>query len=202
MARRPVPRLRPRLRVVGDRDHDDLIAAARRQEEDAVVELIRRCEDRIAGALVAAGLRVGDPLYADAENQALLGIWQQFPNYRGEAAPCSWMYAIARRTAASRTIDPEARERRRQDRHRATTTETDLLSEPIEPTIADRDLLDRVLARLDDQEREVLVLRLVLELTTSETAELLFLSEGGVKTRLHRAKKEALRIARQLQDDP
>lgn len=188
-----------RLRIAGGCDHADLVEAARRQDEHAVMELIRHCEDRIAGALAAAGLRVGDPLYDDAQNQALLSIWQHFPSYRGEASPCTWMYSIARRVAASRTIDPEVRERRRAERHRASVSRVDLVAAPPEDELVEQDLLHRVLDRLEDEYREILILRMVLELSTSETAELLFLSEGGVKTRLHRAKREALRVAREFE---
>lgn len=190
------------LLAVGAQTSDALVQAARRGDGDAVVELIRRCERSIAAGLVAAGLRSSDPLFGDAQNQALFTIWQQFAGFQDGAQPCSWMYGVARRTAASRTIDPEVRERRRQERHRAMTTPDELEVRPSDDELAGQDLLAEVMRRLDDEDREILVLRVVQELSTKQTAEILFLSEGGVKTRLHRAKKAALAIARQLEASP
>ncbi len=184
--------------ALGAQSTERLVRAARAHDEDAVVELIRRCEAMIAAGLAAAGLNRYEPLYPDAQNQALLTIWQQVDNFRGESDPCSWMYRIARRSAASRTIDPEMRERRRQEHHQTMTAPSDLLGASQEDDIVERDLLAEVMSRLDEQDREIIVLRVVQELSTRETAELLFLSEGGVKARLHRAKKSAVAIVKQL----
>lgn len=195
MGRRRVVR---QLLVVGGQSSDALVQAARQDDGDAIMELIRRCEQSIAAGLLAAGLRPSDPLFGEAQNQALLTIWQQFR--RSEAGqPCSWMYRVSRRIAASRTIDPEIRERRRQDRHRLMTTTDELEVSSSDDRVVARDLLDEVLRRLDPDDREILILRLVQELSTSQTAELLYLSEGGVKARLHRAKKAALAIVRQIE---
>lgn len=187
------------LLAVSAENTDALVRAAHQDDSDAVVELIKRCERSIAAGLAAAGLRSSDPLFLDAQNQALFTIWQQFSRFRGESEPCSWMYRVARRTAASRTIDPEMRERRRQERHRAMTTLDELEVRASDDHIVGHDLLAEVLRRLSSEDREILVLRLVQELSTSQTAELLYLSEGGVKARLHRAKKAALAIVRQLE---
>ena len=45
-----------------------------------------------------------------------------------------------------------------------------------------------MIAELPEAHRTVLLLRDIEELTTRETADLLGLSEGAVKTRLHRAR--------------
>jgi RNA polymerase sigma-70 factor, ECF subfamily len=49
-------------------------------------------------------------------------------------------------------------------------------------------LLEECLERLPQGNREVMVLRDVLELDTAETAEMLGLSEEAVRVRLHRAR--------------
>lgn len=195
MGRRRVVR---QLLAVGGQSSDALVRAARQDDGNAIMELIRRCEGSIAAGLVAAGLRPADPLFADAQNQALLTIWQEFSRSQADQ-PCSWMYRVARRAAASRTIDPEMRERRRQERNRLMTTTDELEVRSDDSRIADRQLLEEVLRRLSADDREILILRLVQELSTSQTAERLYLSEGGVKARLHRAKKAALVIIRQIE---
>ncbi len=51
-----------------------------------------------------------------------------------------------------------------------------------------RQLLERLLAEIPDEDRTVLVLRDIEGLDTRQTAEHLATSEGAVKTRLHRAR--------------
>jgi RNA polymerase sigma-70 factor (ECF subfamily) len=58
-------------------------------------------------------------------------------------------------------------------------------------------MLQRALRRLDQADREVLVLRDLEELGGDETARLLGLSVGAMKSRLHRAR---LRLAAQLRE--
>lgn len=178
-----------------------LVQDARQHDEDAVVELIKRCERLIAAGLAAAGLNPAEPLYGDARNMALLTIWQQFDRFEGSGEPCPWMYQIARRSAASRTLDPEIRERHRRERHHILTSPDELVASPPENEVADRDLVNVVLGRLNADDREILLLRVVQGLSTKRTAEVLFLSEGGVKARLHRAKKAAAAIVRQLEHE-
>ena len=182
-------------------DVDGLIDAARAQDDDAIVELIRRNEASIAAGLQAAGLHRLDPLYEDAQSQALLTIWQRFPSFRGDAAPGTWMYQIAKRTAMSRIVEPERRERRRRDRNMATTIASELTHGNGDDEVVDRDLLRWLLTELDARDREILLLRVGLELSTKETARLLHLSEGGVKTRLRRAKRAAVALVARGQDE-
>ena len=67
------------------------------------------------------------------------------------------------------------------------------LTAPVDPpvadlaAVADRDLLDRALARLDPGQRAIIVLRFYLELTLPEAAEALDIPLGTAKSRLHRA---------------
>ena len=65
-------------------------------------------------------------------------------------------------------------------------------SETFLETLARRDVLEKALARLSPEEREVLVLRELEGLSGKETAELMELSLNAMKSRLHRAR---LRLA-------
>ena len=53
--------------------------------------------------------------------------------------------------------------------------------------VADRDLLDRALARLEPEERAVVVLHFYLDLPLSRVAEMLGIPGGTAKSRLHRS---------------
>jgi RNA polymerase sigma factor (sigma-70 family) len=105
--------------------------------------------------------------------------WRKFDPRRG--TPRAWLLAIARSTALD-WFRADARRRRREERA------TEL------PRAEDHDFgegfspaLDAALRELTAGEREVVALRVVLELDGDETARLLGLSSTAVSTRLHRA---------------
>ncbi len=162
--------------------------------------LIRRCARRIAAGIEIAGVGRHEADFDDAQNQALLEIWAQFPTVRDDDAVCGWMHRIARRTTASRIIDPAVRHRRR--------TERVVQLEPrrTEPgpgdAVARRDLLGAVLGRLSVEHREVLVLRYLEGLSEAETAELLGVAVKTVSSRTTRAKRAAITALDQLEAIP
>ena len=53
--------------------------------------------------------------------------------------------------------------------------------------VADRDLLDRALARLEPEQRAILVLHFYLDLPLPKVARLLGIPGGTAKSRLHRS---------------
>lgn len=137
--------------------------------------------------------------------QALLQLAVVMLGDRGAAedAVQDAFVALHRHGAALR--DPEASEAylrsavlnrcrswmRRQVAHRAPRPLGLVQSEPVDPerTTVDRDELGSVVAHLralPRRQREVLACRHVLELSVAETARLLGISEGSVKTHAHR----------------
>lgn len=83
---------------------------------------------------------------------------------------------------ARRRGSRRARERREQDRHLRV-----VWSEPFEEGTADRHRLVAALARLSSRQRAVAVLRFYDDRSEQETAALLGISTGSVKTHSHRA---------------
>ncbi len=177
----------------------DLVGLARGGDADAVVALIRRCSARIAAGIEIAGVARHDADHDDAHNQALFEIWQRIDTLRDDDAVCGWMHRIARRTAASRIIDPAIRHRRRAERVAA------LEPRRTEPgpgeAVARRDLLGAVLGRLSLEHREVLVLRFLEGHSEAETAELLGIGTKTVSSRTTRAKRAALTALDELERD-
>jgi RNA polymerase sigma-70 factor (ECF subfamily) len=152
----------------------------------AFEQLVAEYGDRVYGI----ALRItGSP--SDAEEvmqEAFLLAFRSWSEYRGEAAPTTWLYRIAVNAALMRV-----RARR----------PVELLSEqPESLEIADwsadasravlRGELQREIeegiARLPEDLRVTLVLRDVEGLSTAETAAALGIEEGAVKSRLHRAR--------------
>jgi RNA polymerase sigma-70 factor (sigma-E family) len=60
--------------------------------------------------------------------------------------------------------------------------------------LADREALKGALHALPEQQREILVLRFFFDLSVSQTAEILGIPEGTVKSSVHRGKRQLLQL--------
>jgi RNA polymerase sigma-70 factor (ECF subfamily) len=107
-------------------------------------------------------------------------LWSRFDPHRGSAR--TWLLGIARTTALD-WFRSESRRRRRE--------EAAALPERVEETFVEglSPELETALATLSAGEREVLALRIVLELDGEATARVLGISPTAVSTRLSRALK-------------
>ena len=173
----------------------ELVRRACEGDQDAFYCLVRPCERAI---YVAAVSILNNP--ADAEEvaqEAVLKAFTHLAGFRAEAKFSTWLIQI--------TIN-EARLRLRKDRRhlyesldeRRTDAEGDydpkdfadwreIPSEELKRGEL-KNALQRAIATLAPKYREVLLLRDVQSLSTEETAEILGISEGNVKTRLLRAR--------------
>lgn len=178
----------------------ELVDLARRQDEDAVVALIRRCTRRIVAAIEIAGVSRRHADFDDAQNQALLEIWRQMPSLRDGEATCGWMHRIARRSTASRIIDPAVRHRRRTERYLSLVSDDGHEPGPAE-TVARHDLLGQVLSGLSPEHREVLVMRFLEGYSEAETADLLDIPIKTVSSRTSRAKRAAMDLVNAIEGE-
>lgn len=121
---------------------------------------------------------------ADAEDvlqQTWLNVYRSLGRFRGESSFATWATRIAVHEAIAVA------------RKRPLVAEvTDETSDVTPESEVDRAelgaLLERCLATIPQGNREVMVLRDVLEMNTAETAALLGLSEEAVRVRLHRGR--------------
>lgn len=108
--------------------------------------------------------------------------WRRFDPSRG--TPQAWLLAIARSTALD-WFRTDTRRRRREERvaaeHAREEAADAALGEGFSPA------LEEGLRTLSTGEREVVALRVVLELDSAETARLLGITATAVSTRLQRA---------------
>ena len=113
--------------------------------------------------------------------ETALERWQRFDPRRGTHR--AWLLAIARSTALD-FFRADSRRRKREERADAREPRGDL-----EPAFGEgfSAELEEALRALSAGEREVVALRVVLELDGEETAALLGISVTAVSTRLHRA---------------
>jgi RNA polymerase sigma-70 factor (ECF subfamily) len=173
----------------------ELIRRVCQGDKEAFYGLVRPYERAV---YVAAVSILNNP--ADAEEvaqEAVLKAFTHLAEFRAEAKFSTWLIQI--------TIN-EARSRLRKDRHRlyesideprrdeegdySPKDFADWREIPSETLKRDelRNALKRAVASLPLKYREVLILRDIKNLSIEETAEILGISEGNVKTRLLRAR--------------
>ena len=109
-----------------------------------------------------------------------LRLWTRFDATRGSAR--TWLLGIARTTALD-WFRAESRRRRREEAAALPERVEEAFVEGLSPA------LESALASLSAGEREVLALRVVLELDGDATARVLGISPTAVSTRLSRALK-------------
>jgi RNA polymerase sigma-70 factor (ECF subfamily) len=117
---------------------------------------------------------------ASATFEKALRLWTRFDSRRGSAR--TWLLGIARTTALD-WFRSESRRRRREEAAARPDRVEETFVEGLSPE------LEAALQTLSAGEREVLVLRIVLELDGDATARVLGISPTAVSTRLSRALK-------------
>ena len=173
----------------------ELVERARRGDKDAFCSLVFPCERAVYSAAV---LILNNS--SDAEEVAQESVLKAFANlasFRGEAKFATWLIQI--------TIN-EARLKLRKDRrHLYESVDEQRADDEGEYSPKDfadwrevpsealqrkelREALKQAIAHLPSIYREVLILRDVQQRSIQETAQILGLTEGSVKTRLLRAR--------------
>ena len=117
---------------------------------------------------------------ASSTFEKALRLWSRFDARRGSAR--TWLLGIARTTALD-WFRSESRRRRREEAAARSERVEESFVEGLSPE------LETALASLSAGEREVLALRIVLELDGDATAHVLGISPTAVSTRLSRALK-------------
>ena len=156
--------------------------------ESALFELLMRRHNQRIYRAVRAILRTDDDV-EDVMQQAYLNAYQHLGQFAGGAKFSTWLTRIAVNEAIGR--------KRKGGREAGEGDESIMISlvesnEPDPERQANnselRDLLEREVSALPTSFRSVIIMRDVEGLSTTETAEVLGISEDLVKQRLHRAR--------------
>lgn len=157
---------------------EELVGHAARGDRYAFDRLV---EPYLAVALGAAKLITGDEAgAADAVQDALLSSWQALGSLRDPQLFPAWFRRIVIRSAT------------RFVRRRGKLIELDLEAPGPTDSIErefDRRQLARAFSRLDSKDRVLLTLHHYWQLPVSESAQLLGVPEGTVRSRVHHALK-------------
>jgi len=159
--------------------------------ETALYEIIMRRYNQRLYRVVISILRDSDET-EDVMQDAYVRAYQHLSQFEGRATFSTWLVRIAvhealarlRSRARMQQLDPDM------DEGEISVDLTGASVNPEESTSRAEltSLLEQSLMNLPDQYRTVLILRDVEELSTSETAALLGLTEENVKVRLHRGR--------------
>jgi RNA polymerase sigma factor (sigma-70 family) len=153
-----------------NRDREDVVRRAQRGEVLALDLVL----DELLPLVTGVCRRLAGPLWEDARQDALLVIFRKLRTLERPEALVAWTATIARREAL---------------RHARTRRDEALGSEPpAAQSLAGVELRD-VLSELPAAHCEVLLLRDLIGLGERETATLLAVPPGTIKSRLHRARQ-------------
>jgi RNA polymerase sigma-70 factor (ECF subfamily) len=167
-----------------------LVRAVQRGEKGAMDELIK---STYADVYSLCRRLLGDPAdAADATQEVYLRVVKSVLGFRGDAAFGTWLHRVTVNVCMTMLRKRGDVRARGQSAGMVDAVFDEIASRDAstEDRVADADLARRTaraLTQLPEDAREVVVLRDVQGLSTREAAELLGISEGAVKVRLHRA---------------
>jgi RNA polymerase sigma-70 factor, ECF subfamily len=172
-----------------------VIARVLQGEKEAFYDLIRPCERTVYLTAFSVLRNVADA--EDVAQEAVLIAFRHLADFRGESRFATWLFKITLNEARMRlrkqhrhlyhSIDNDIPDEERESLSGEFVDCREIPSEVLERTEL-REILARALKSLSEVDREVVVLRDVRELSIAETAEILGVREGAVKSRLMRAR--------------
>jgi len=161
-------------------DQRGLIERARRGEHDAFTALL---DGHLARLDAAARLILRDPeLARDAVQEALIRAWRDLPGLRDPDRFDAWLH----RLTVNACLDLIRRRKRRVIEVELSPIDSPATND-VAGALADRELLDEALARLDPGHRAVVALHYLLGMPLPEVAGALGIPLGTAKSRLHYA---------------
>jgi RNA polymerase sigma-70 factor (ECF subfamily) len=176
---------------LGEQLSDEEVVARIVSGDRALFEiLMRRHNQRIYRAVRAVLPFVhGDEDAEDVMQEAYLSAFQHLHQFEGRAKFSTWLTRIAVNSALARRARQRGSSMNDGDDDSLQALES-IAPDPEQEALATelREVMEREVAALPDSFRSTFVLREVEGLSTTETAEVLGISEDLVKTRLHRAR--------------
>lgn len=165
--------------IEASRSDAELIAAINCGDAAAFEVLYFRYRDWVTG--LACRLTGDSDAALDVLQETFLYFLRKFPGFRLTANFKTFLYPAVRNLSIAA--------RRKAARYQATPAELEQLEHAPAPPVADTETADLqlVLGALPEEQREVLRLRFVDELSLAEIAEAMEIPLGTVKSRLHNA---------------
>lgn len=188
--------------VTGPSDAE-LVRRFKGGDRQAYAEIVRRYQHRVYGLCLR--WMHDEQIAEEVAQDVFLALYRALERFRGDAQLSTWVYRVVVNHCKNRRL---YRHRRAEDRH-----------EPLEGTRSPDDdaptrqiahdgpaadfgihqseasyLLQDALSQLDEQQRMIIVLRDIEDLSYEEIGDLMGVPRGTVKSRLHRARASLAQI--------
>lgn len=187
---------------------DDDISLVRRvavRDVAAFEALVRRYQDRVFGFCLRL---LNDRAEAeDVAQEVFLAFYRSAGDFRGDSSLSTWLLRIAKNQALNRVKYLERRGRSKQrsiedcDEQRLSATELAQVPRTPDAIVESEQLSSLVkdaIAQLDPEQRAVVVLRDVDDLSYEEIADITGLPVGTVKSRIHRGRSTLAAILKRI----
>lgn len=161
-----------------------LLARARKNDRLAFGELVRR--HQISALRVAAVISGSTEEAKDIVQDAFVNVHRKLGSYRGTGSVRSWLLRVVANHAKNH-VRSRIRRIRREDRHAGLLLHVEDDTEQAAVRNMENLAVAAALERMKPDDREVLGCRFVAELSEAETAEVLDVAIGTVKSRTSRA---------------
>ena len=189
----------PNLRLAGPTDAD-LVDRFQHGDHRSFDEIVRRYQDRVY-TLCRRWLDDAQSAEETAQD-VFIALYRSLPGFRGESQLSTWVFKVALNHCKNHRM---YRTRRGYRRHDSLGPQPDDAPErqlPDPQASSDstvhraeaEGLVSSALAQLDEDHRQILLLRDVEDLPYDEIADILDLPRGTVKSRIHRARAELAAI--------
>jgi len=160
---------------------EDLLEALRRSEPGAFDELVRSTHQIVY--TLAYRITGNHEDAKDVSQEVYVRAWRGLRNFRGDANLGTWLHRITVNCALTST--------RRRSRRPIPVPDDALPEEAIAPAdVTDRDILERALRGLSEDDRIAVVLKDIEGWTCEEIADKLGTTEGAIKVRVFRARQK------------
>ena len=184
------------------------IERLRARDERAFNELVKVYERRVFGLLLRLIGRRDEA--EDLAQEVFVQVFKAISTFRGESKLSTWIFRIAVNLSKNRTKYLARRRTDSQDHfdgmaeeipmHRAKGGALAAIARPDELVSGMQleAIVERSIAQMEPEFREVLILRDVEDMSYEEIAEVTGLADGTVKSRIHRARlqlKQAVELA-------
>lgn len=187
------------------RDQHKLVERLKRRDEAAFTELVRAYQDRVFGLTFRM---LGDRAEAeDLAQEVFVTVFKSIDSFRGDAQLGTWIYRVAANHCKNRLKYHARRARSAQrpytDGHHGADTEGGPSARIAGPEAAavGRETERRVreaLAALPEEQRELIVLRDLENMSYEQIRDATGLVVGTIKSRLHRARMALQRRVAEL----
>ncbi len=181
----------------------ELVSRFKSGDQQAFTQIVERYQDRVF--TLALRWMHDRQVAEEVAQEVFLALYRSLENFRGDAKLSTWIYRVVVNHCKNKKL---YRHRRKMDRHeplegkRAHEPDGMERQIPAEGPGADastyqgeaEQLIHEALQRLDEEQRRIIVLRDIQDLSYEEISDILGLARGTVKSRLHRARAQLAAI--------